>query len=106
MRNLSALAAAALLMGSTMGRQGDTLFREIIEVPSFDFVGRHHRTRMTSSPSRRPRSRSKYMPHIGAKERRRYIGWPDGPMHVTGHERRAEHAKWLASLEAPSAMAA
>lgn len=44
------------------------------------------------------RGRSKYMPHIGAKERARHAGKPDGPMHVTGHQRRAEHAAWLDTL--------
>lgn len=38
---------------------------------------------------RREYSRSKYTPHIGAKERARHAGKPDGPMHVTGWERRA-----------------
>jgi len=33
--------------------------------------------------------RSKYVPHVGKKERARFARWPDGKMHVTGHERRA-----------------
>jgi len=33
--------------------------------------------------------RSKRTPHIGAKERARHAGKPDGPMHRTPHEHRA-----------------
>lgn len=32
---------------------------------------------------------SKYMPHIGEKQRARDAFWPDGPMHWTPHEHRA-----------------
>lgn len=33
--------------------------------------------------------RSKYMPRLGAKERARHAGKPDGLMHLTPHEHRA-----------------
>lgn len=33
--------------------------------------------------------RTKRTPHIGAKERARHAGKPDGPMHRTPHEHRA-----------------
>lgn len=32
---------------------------------------------------------SRWMPHIGAKQRAKTAHRPDGPMHVTGHQRRA-----------------
>lgn len=53
--------------------------------------------RQSYGTGRRYYSTSRYMPHIGAKERARHAGKPDGPMHVTGWQRRAEHAEWLAS---------
>lgn len=34
--------------------------------------------------------RSKYMPHIGAKEAARHAGKPDGKMHLSPHEARSE----------------
>ena len=43
---------------------------------------------------------SRYMPHIGAKERARHAGKPEGAMHVTGHQRMATLLAWIAEQNA------
>lgn len=38
----------------------------------------------------------KYRGHIGKKQIGKYVGMPEGPMHVTGHQRRKALLAWIA----------
>lgn len=85
-RHLSGYLHAIMALGiaSTAFRQATD---EMFELPNFHPTGRSEPVR--ARKNYRPRH-SRYMPHIGAKERARHAGKPDGPMHVTGHDRRLE----------------
>lgn len=89
-----AIAAAVIASGSMLGAgRGIRLTPAVADPEPIPLI----RPLIRKSTYRAPNGGSRYMPHIGAKERARHAGKPDGPMHVTGHERRAALLEWAAS---------
>ena len=85
--HLGALAAMAL-GASVISRGPADEDREEIRVLSLppdpfasEFIRAPRVRAASNSPSRVYGSRSRYMPHIGTKERARHAHKPDGPMH-------------------------
>jgi len=77
-------AAVAAVLGGALARRDDEFDRAIearadpFDLKSF-YLGSPRRPDRGRSITARDRSR--YMPHIGAKERARHARKPDGPMH-------------------------
>lgn len=84
-QNFMVAAAALALSGAGMLHRRDDEGDRVIEARD-DALG--FKALYLGSPRRPDRhrsisaqDRSRYMPHIGAKERARHAGKPDGPMH-------------------------
>lgn len=81
MKRSGLMAAMAMLaMGGALGAAAHPI--ELVEAPE------PARKKRVSTAAYSEPPRSKRMPHIGAKERARHAGKPDGPMHRTPHEHR------------------